>query len=379
MSNPPQQQSPTKPPTPAQNFSHAQSPAESEDSKDKVKKAETPKITFATPTFQGPNGSQTPAPPHFINHLQVPNNNATGSPNTRSPMQPQVYPNLQAATDSAKRAPTPAQRQHYSQSPRPPSSQAHNGSQPAQHPSNPNQIPTPTFQPTMPNPQFLNAPPAGPRAVAPKPPANNVQMPQQSQMLGYSNAQLLYAQQNQAAAYLRMNAQKNGRATPQGGQSAPSAAAARNSPVGRPIAARSPMPPNAQPPQQKHPPQHPQTVFTPSYNPAQLRPMLHGNSPHPQAMSAHLTHSVAGTTPNGSNAQDGQQPQMHAYAPPMYGYSAVNFAAMPGRMTPTMAGYWQMTGMGRGIPMTGQPMPGMTATPPQMPVGKAAPPQIPGR
>ncbi|KAG6858532.1 hypothetical protein C0993_005528, partial [Termitomyces sp. T159_Od127] len=95
--------SPTKSATPSITVSQAQSPASPE-----KPRGPTP-APAAVNVFSRANGSVTPAPQpsthQFIN--TTPTNSST--PNAHSPMLPQVYPSVQAATEAAKRTPTPAQ------------------------------------------------------------------------------------------------------------------------------------------------------------------------------------------------------------------------------------------------------------------------------
>ncbi|RDB23428.1 SAGA complex subunit spt20 [Hypsizygus marmoreus] len=409
--------SPSKPPTPSINVS--QSPVE-DDKKVNVKKAETPQTQFATTAFTRANRSQTPIPPQNT-HTFISQNpaNPSPAPSSHSPMQPQVYPNVQAATEAAKRTPTPAQIKQYSQSPRPPQSRT---PAPLQQPppptSLPQSIPQPqnAFQPQVPNPHFLNPPPArhGMPKVAPS--INTGKMTPQQQQANYAH-HLLYAQQQQQAQHLQQRL-KNGRATPQvaagAGQSTPSPA--RSSPMvtNKPLAARSPMPPTTQLPAQQqhiqpqpqhqqqpqqqgiaqHPPQHPQHAFTPQYNPSQLRPLVHGNPQLPAHMTAatlqqvhqqQQTHATAPVT-GASDGQQQQQPQqqqtqaqiqqqMQLYQ--MYGYPAMNYGQIHAH---AQRMYWQQQqqqqGMGRGVPITGVQQPGMPA---QQVVGKAGGAGMQGR
>lgn len=370
--------SPAKPPTPSINISQADSPVDSEDKKVKTKK-ETPQMSFATTAFTRANGSQTPVPQQATHHFISQNPNHPSPSSAHSPMQPQVYPNVQAATEAAKRTPTPAQTKHYSQSPRPAPSQ------PTSIPQNVSQPQNAPFQPSVPNSHFLSAPPArnGVSKVTSQNNTQSVPHPQQAQI----QAQIKYAQQQQANAMLqqRLNGgQKNGRSTPQttAGQSAPS-----SSPMvtNKPLAARSPMPPTSQLPTQQpqqpqgmpqHPPQHPpQHTFTPQYNPAHLRPMIHGN---PQILPAHLV-NAGGQAP--VPAPDGQQqpqpqPGLHLY-PAMYGYN-MNYGQM--QQAQQAQRFWQQ-GMGRGMPglVNGQAVipPAHAQQPPL--VGKAGPAGIQGR
>lgn len=367
-------------------------------------------MAYATTAFTRANGSQTPVPPQATHqftaqHQQSTTSHSSPTSSAHSPMLPQVYANVQAATEAAKRTPTPAQ---YAQSPRPPSSQAH------PHPQTPVQThPSlqPTFQPAVPNQQFLQAPPPGARNGVPKGVANNTLQPTAQQPPNTqtaAQAQTMYAQQliqgqhHQQQTFLqRLAAQNNGRSTPQGSTSQATSSPTRGSPItmNPPAASRSPMPParsplppNAQPPSQQQlnqQPQHPQHLnYTPQYNPAHLRPMVHGNpSPHSQAIPAHITNGNSNAQPSSSSllstSLDGQpQPQqVHPAAqayPQMFSYQQVNFGMQAGRI---QSGYWPV-GMGRGVPglVNGQ-MAGMVPNAQQVSlgVGKAVPGGTPGR
>lgn len=153
-----QHPSPTKPSTPSENYSHAQTPSDSEDKKTKSKNGDTPQTSFATNAF-----ARTPVPVQFINQ-NPPSLNPPQSPD-KSPMQPQVYPSVQAATEAAIRTPTPAQ-QHYTQPSRPPSSQPATSSHPTPQPQlQPQPLPQsqPMYPSLIPNQPFATSPLAGTR------------------------------------------------------------------------------------------------------------------------------------------------------------------------------------------------------------------------
>ncbi|KAG6888748.1 hypothetical protein C0995_006219 [Termitomyces sp. Mi166 len=373
--------SPTKSATPSITVSQAQSPAPSE----KVR-GPTP-APAATHVFPRANGSATPAPQtpahQFIN--TAPTN--TSTPNTHSPMLPQVYPSVQAATEAAKRTPTPAQIKQYVPSPQIPSRTPVPAPVSVSVPvhvqqPNPNLQPSatnPTFQPPVQTPQFI------PRGGMPKaaPASNGVKFPpQQPQYVqGFAHRPQNFAayaerqQQAHAAAMMAQKAaaaaQQNGRGTPvqlNVGQNAPAAApVARSSPMppSKPLGARSPMPPVTQLPptqqqqitqqalamqqqqqhlqqQQPHPAQHPQHTFTPSYNPAQIRPgMIHGSTqlpPHLTAAAVQAQAQAQGQRPaSAAGVQQQQQQQQGMYIPPqMYGFTTTMNYTQGQPITPQM-------------------------------------------
>ncbi|KAG6910075.1 hypothetical protein DXG01_013528 [Tephrocybe rancida] len=376
--------SPTKPPTPSITVSQAQSPAASDKGK--------PPAASISP-FPRANGSVTPAPQQQSTHQfinQTPPNAAT--PNGHSPLLPQVYPSVQAATEAAKRTPTPAQKQ-FAPSPRPPSRAP--ALSPASVPAPVQQVPQQTLQPPPPNAfpsqHFMSQPP--PRGVAPKamPPTNGAKLAPQQQYSTFSTPQQAAQFRLQAHAMMLAQqggpkaAQQNGRGTPAqlgaGLSAPPTAVAARNSPMaGKQPITRSPMPPTTQlPPNQhhqiaqqalamqqqaaQHPPPH---TFTPSYNPAQLRPgLVHGNIQVPPNLAAAAAQAHAqGQRPASATGPQQQQPpqqQPHMYMPQMYGYP-VNYT--PGQQLQMTNAYRQYLAQQQQARMHGQAMP-------QQPAGKA--------
>ncbi|KAF8649274.1 hypothetical protein AX16_005902 [Volvariella volvacea WC 439] len=332
---------PVSTPTPNPSVAHAHSPAESESAK--RLKAKTP-VSFPKP--------QTPVPAQPVSHHQFvvqhpPNQGAS------SPIQPQVYANVQA-TEAAKRAATPAQA--YANSPRPPMAPTPQP-QPTTHPQPVNHAPAvpmqsqPSLQPhpqpppqsqpqpppqIQPQPQQQPRPPSVPayqqnianahflqaaainrtvsqsqkspvaRAAQPTPPQPQ-QHPTPGTQVAHPGTPMLYpqhmhpsAQANLMAQHRLAQQQKNGRATP---QTVPVTAAspvsgARASPIvaNQTIASRSPMPQHQQP-MTSHPPSHTQHLPYAQFTP--LRQMVHGNmSPHPQTMQVHMANGAARVTPS---------------------------------------------------------------------------------
>ncbi|KAH0582465.1 hypothetical protein J132_02709 [Termitomyces sp. J132] len=353
--------SPTKSATPSITVSQAQSPVSPE-------KARGPTPAPTTPAFPRASGSVTPVPQpsthQFIN--ATPTHPST--PSMHSPMLPQVYPNVKAATEAAKRTPTPAQIKQYAHSPQlPPGVPATvpapvSVSVPVQQQTQSLQpcAANPTFQPPAP---FFSQPTRGgmPKAA---PQNNGVKLHPQYRQQNFAT----YAErQSQAHAVMMAQraAQQNGRATPAQlsvGQNVPTAApVTRSSPMALPksLGVRSPMPPATQLPttqqqqqqivqqalamqqqQQPHPAQHPQHTFSPSYNPAQLRPgMVHGSPQLHLAAAAAQAQAQAQAQgqrpPSAAGIQ--QQQQQGMYIPPqMYGYTAAMNFAQSQQMTPQM-------------------------------------------
>ncbi|KIJ65193.1 hypothetical protein HYDPIDRAFT_111086 [Hydnomerulius pinastri MD-312] len=343
--------------------------------------------------------SATPVPHPAVNQLQ--NQPATRSPpvNTRSPLPINSYQQLPAGTPMA--APSPAQR-GYTQSPRPPSSQAPHSSPLASG----SQLPTPDHRPPPGSVHFIQvAPgaaqskPATPRLgysaqPAPLPqtgaPTAVQQMPQTTGALAQShpthpNMQYYAAhlqqlqrmgQAAQAQAQNQAQAQ-SGRATPQAGalprspmivaQGGP----ARSSPMvsNQPLATRSPMP-NATPlpAQMTQPAQHPTMSAVPpaQYNFTQFRPITHAQAnTHPQAVAHHPQQNVGAQ----GQATDGQQTMMMQY--PMYGYP-VGYGMAPGGR---MQAPYTWAGLGRAMPNQVNGQPGVQPGLPQqiaVAAGKAA-------
>ncbi|KAG6855908.1 hypothetical protein H0H87_009514 [Tephrocybe sp. NHM501043] len=353
--------SPTKPPTPAITISQAQSPAPVETK---------PVVPTAAPVaaFSRTNGSATPAPQQTNTHQFInttPTNVST--PNTHSPLLPQTYPNVQAATEAAKRAPTPAQIKQFTPSPRPPSRA------PTTLPISSTPIPTQqtpqALQPPLTNAfqapaqaaQFANR--GVPTKLAPPTNGNRVPITPQHQQHLYKQQHLLALQQA-AAQKAAQAGQQNGRGTPAqlGVGNAPSpSAVARNSPMAtkQPLAARSPMPPTTQllmnqtqqqitqhalaiqhqhqqavaaqqaaQQQASQPGQHPSPhTFTPSYNPAQLRPgIVHGNTQVPANLAAAQAQAQGqGQRPTSTAPTQQQIQQMPMYMPPQMYYQPMNY------------------------------------------------------
>ncbi|KAJ7777188.1 Spt20 family-domain-containing protein [Mycena metata] len=285
---------------------------------------------------------------------KIPSNGSTHTSANQTPSPTHMYANMQSVPPSAdsKRAPTPLQHQY------PPSSSSVPPPQSQPHPPNPNPNPpqprppsaVPTFQPPIPNAQFLNPPPAGrnpngqAKAIHPnnKPPQPNGQ--QAANAMYYAQQhQALIMQQRMAAQQQQQQAQQaqqgtpqqqqppqqNGRSTPRPGMNNAQAnavaamAASRGSPLApnQRIATRSPanqnpgQPPNPQMAAHNHPPS--QLNFS-YHTPPHLRPnAANGNAPSPrsQALPPHLaaTQQRASPSPGPSGnpappAAEGGQP-----------------------------------------------------------------------
>ncbi|KAJ7249507.1 Spt20 family-domain-containing protein [Mycena haematopus] len=345
-------------------------------------------------------------------------NGSTHTSATQTPSPTHMFANMQPVASSmdSKRAPTP---QHHQYAPSPPSIPPSQSQPPAQVHPNPQTRPpstVPSFQPPIPNPQFLNQPPPGrntnTQGKAPHP--NKPAQPTAPQPTP-TQAQRFYAQQQQQALLMQhrlaqqhqqqppqqqppqQQPQQNGRSTPRptisNGQAniAAAMAASRGSPLApnQRIGTRSPanqnpsQPPNPQMPTHNHPP--PQLNFA-YHAPPHLRPTPpngHVGSPRPpQALPSHLAAARASPSPvpSGNAApqaaveggqpmpmpsqQQPQQPQQQQYQ--MY-YPNV-FMPSAGRM-PNGYPAWAPMMMGRGG-MAGASGhgPGMQMTMPMQPI-----------
>ncbi|PFH50991.1 hypothetical protein AMATHDRAFT_40421 [Amanita thiersii Skay4041] len=369
------QASPAPPGTPQVNGVQAPSPSDQDDKKKfKKKKSETPQLPFATTAFTSASSSQTPVSTpqtthHFVNtHPQPVNAPSPAATTAQSPAQVPIYANVPSVSDTHLRVATPSQPsvRQYTQSPRPPSSQASvpvpappvppaAQSQapvkppPPQPPAKP-QIPTsvPNFPAQAATQHFLNQ---AVRNGVQKPPANlTAAMASQLQGHNMSLQQIQYFAQLRSLQqqHQRLAAQANGRAaTPKTGVSSPAAQpqtalspAHHTSPSisNQPLAStvsRSPMQTQAQqapppqlpqqsqqqshqtqmahsPPQQQPPQHHTQYVGYPQFN---IRQMMPANSAAHQALQAAVAAAAsAGGTRTPSNAggntvSDGQSQQ----------------------------------------------------------------------
>ncbi|KAF9244124.1 Spt20 family-domain-containing protein [Melanogaster broomeanus] len=350
-----------------------------------VSKPRVQQSTF-TITPENSRSTATPAPHPTVNQLQTQPPTRSPPVHTRSPAPTTSYQQVPASTPMA--ATSPAQR-GYTQSPRPPSSQAPHSSPLASG----SQLPTPDhraasavhfiqvtpqskpstpklgYQPAAPVQQTAVQPVAQQVPQAPATPAQTQATHPTMNMQYYAQMQHLQRQAAQAQAN-QVQAQ-SGRATPQGA-SLPMVAAqggpARSSPMvsNQPLATRSPMPNAMQlPVQMVQPTQHTMSAV-PQAHFAQFRPINAQGNPHQQVV-AHIPQNQQQNMGAPGQVTDGQHAMMMQYQ--MYGYG---YGMAPGgRPTP----YAAWAGMGR-MPnqVHGQTPVMQPGLPQQMPVvqGKAA-------
>ncbi|KAF9219727.1 hypothetical protein BS17DRAFT_788681 [Gyrodon lividus] len=361
----------------------------------------------ATP--ENPRSTATPAPHPTVNQLQTQPPTRSPPVHNRSPAPTTSYQQLPAGTPMA--APSPAPR-GYTQSPRPPSSQA-----PHSSPLVPgSQLPTPDHRappgavhfiqvapgaaqskPSTPQLGYSNQAAAPSQQTAIQPVAPQVPqapaMPAQAQAahvtmnMQYYAAHMQHLQRMSQVTQAQVPAQ-SGRATPQGtalprspmivAQGGP----ARSSPMipNQAVATRSPMPNATQiPVQMAQPAQHPTMSAVPQaqYNFAQFRPINAQGNPH-QQVAVHLPpNQQQNMGAQGQVATDAQQAMMMQH--PVYGYPVGYGMAPGGRL---QAPYAAWAGMARVPNQVNGQTPGVQpGLPQQMPMtqGKAAQAGVPGR
>ncbi|KAF8141930.1 Spt20 family-domain-containing protein [Boletus edulis] len=307
-------------------------------------------------TPENPRSTVTPVPHPVVNQLQTQLPIRSPPVHARSPA-PSNTPYQQHLAVTPMTAGSPAQR-GYTQSPRPPSSQApHPHSSPLAPGS---QLPTPDHRANPGGVHFIQVAPGAAQSkpltpqlgysaqtplppqqtttqphpqAPPQPPAPSPQM-QAAHLQYYAHMQRM-TQAAQAQAHAHAQAQTQGQIPVQMTQAA----------------------------------QHP-TMPT-QYNFAQFRPMTAQGNPHQQVM-AHVPPQNMGAQ---GQVMDGQQQMMAQY---MYGYP-VGYGMPPGSQLQAAQYAWAASGAVARVP-NGQ-TPGMQPGHPQMPVaqGKAAPARVQGR
>ncbi|KAH7885750.1 Spt20 family-domain-containing protein [Phlebopus sp. FC_14] len=412
IANPPSRSAQPPPPAPPIHGAAPTPPTTVDASKARQVKKKPEGLSPISPA--GSRTTMTPAPHPTVNQLQ--SRSSTNSPpvNNRSPLPANAYQQLQVGTPMA--APSPAQR-GYTQSPRPPSSQALHSSPLAsgsQLPQQDNRPPSGQVHFMQAAPGSTPSKPATPQvgySTQPTPPLQqaNAQISQvaaaqaqtqaqaQAQapvQAAHPNLQNMYAQMqhlqrmSHAAQAQAQTQVQNGRATPQGGAlpRSPMVVAqggpARSSPMvsHQSLATRSPMP-NASPLQQMtQTSQHPTMSAVPQaqYNFAQFQPITHAqaNAHAQHAQVAHLAQAQQQNMGAPGQVSDAQQAMMMQY--PMYGYP-VGYGMAPGGR---LQAPYTWTGLGRAMPnqINGQTPGVQPGLPQQMPVqGKAAQAGVPGR
>lgn len=423
---PPTTQSLTVPP------SHPHPPASSQPSDITQTRQQKKPDNQVTITPENSRSTATPVPHPAINQLQTQTPTRSPPVNSRSPLPANPY---QASAGTPLAAHSPAQR-GYTQSPRPPSSQAAHSSPLAPG----SQLPHTDHrqQSTM---HFIQVAPAAPQSKpatpqvgystlpAPTPPPQQGTLPQTAQIpqptppqpqvqAAQATHPALYAHlqrsnpsqvsQAQIAAQAR---QQNGRATPQSAvlSRSPmvSAQALRNSPVvqSQPLAARSPMPNATALPQQMAQPAMlqpgmtqptmtqatmAQTAQHPAMTQASQHPLMAQTIQHPTMAPAPYLASYRSLPHAGAVSQ---HPQVQVHIQGQQGNTAQQ---MPDGQQPMMMQYvpyfhqyppgrrihpWPNLPRGMPNPVNGQ-VPGMQpGLPPQMQVvqGKTTQAGVPGR
>ncbi|KAJ7173489.1 hypothetical protein C8R46DRAFT_116090 [Mycena filopes] len=327
--------------------------------RDSNAKPPTPSAPPQEPMAQSSMGSYPPASVEKLRKQNRPgtpktllSNGSTHTSANQTPSPTHMYANMPPS--DSKRAPTPLQHQYAPSPSSAPPPQPH-PPPPVQNNPNPNPNPNPpqtrpssavpTFQPPIPNAQFLSQPPAGrnpngqPKIMHPnnKPPQPNVQQQsvnalyyaqqQQALMMQHRMAAQQQLQQQQAqqgaSQQQQQPPQQNGRSTPRPGMNTAQAnavaamAASRGSPLApnQRLATRSPAGQNPGP--HNHPPASQPLNFsyhTPPH--PHLRPnVANGASPRPpQALPPHLAQQRASPSPGpgGGNGNGNGNP-----APPV--------------------------------------------------------------
>lgn len=314
-------------------------------------------------TPENPRSTATPAPHPVVNQLQAQQPIRSPPVHARSPAPPNTsYQQHSVGTPIA--AGSPAQR-GYTQSPRPPSSQApHPHSSPlaagsqlptSDHRANPAgvhfiQVAPGAAQSKPSTPQLGYSPPVPlpPQQTTTQPhPQQAPQPPAPSPQTQAAHPNIYYAHMQQQLQRMNQAAQAQAQAQSQ------------------------------LPAQMSQAAQHP--AMPAQYNFTQFRPMNAQGNPH-QQVAPHIPQNQQQNMGTQGQVMDGQQPMIPQYA--MYSYPVGYGMAAGARLPAQYAAAWAASGMGR-LPNGQAPgmQPGHPQMPPQMPVaqGKAAQAGVQGR